>query len=97
MEGGRGARKEAEELQLRVIEINKRVLGEEHPDTLMSMHNLACTWKAQARWEDAIGLLQGCLRHREDVLGMAHPDTMSSASALASWKLEFEATGNEFS
>lgn len=33
--------KEAEELEIQVMETRKRVLGEEHPDTLSSMANLA--------------------------------------------------------
>lgn len=36
-----GRLKEAEELEVRVIETRKRVLGEEHPDKLSSMANLA--------------------------------------------------------
>src|SRR5439155_16763088 len=36
--------KEAEELQVKVVEIRKRVLGPEHPDTLNGMNNLASTY-----------------------------------------------------
>ena len=43
----------AEELQLQVLESWKRVLGVEHPDTLMSMHNLAFTYNLQRRTEEA--------------------------------------------
>jgi hypothetical protein len=32
---------EAEKLEVQVMEARKRVLGEEHPDTLISMANLA--------------------------------------------------------
>ena len=38
-----GRWEEAEELQTQVMEKMKRVLGQEHPDTLASMHNLAST------------------------------------------------------
>ena len=38
-----GRSKEAEELEVQVMEIRKRVLGEEHPSTLTSMANLAST------------------------------------------------------
>jgi len=41
--GGRW--KEAEKLQLQVIEIMKRVLGEEYPDMLSSIANLASTYR----------------------------------------------------
>jgi hypothetical protein len=41
--------KEAEELEVQVTETFKRVLGEEHPDTLTSMANLALTYRDQGR------------------------------------------------
>ncbi|KAF6803649.1 kinesin light chain [Colletotrichum plurivorum] len=90
-----GRWKEAEELFVRVMETRKRVLGEEHPSTLTSMHNLAFTWKDQERWEDAIQLLQNCVRLSGNVLGVDHPDTLSSASALSDWELEFRETSYE--
>jgi hypothetical protein len=46
-----GRWKEAEELEVRVIETRKKVLGEDHPDTLTSMGNLAVTCMNQGRWE----------------------------------------------
>ncbi len=44
-----GRWKEAEELDVQVMETSRRVLGAEHPDTLTSMNNLAWTWKSQGR------------------------------------------------
>lgn len=49
---------EAEELEMRIIETRTRLLGPEHPGTPRSMVNLAYTWKAQGRDQDAIGLLR---------------------------------------
>ncbi|OHW96412.1 TPR domain protein [Colletotrichum incanum] len=77
------------------MERSLRLLGEEHPDTLTSMHNLAFTWKDLKQWEDATQLLQDCARRRESVLGVDHPDTVSSAEALSCWKVEFGGTGHE--
>ncbi|KAF6836806.1 TPR domain protein [Colletotrichum plurivorum] len=79
------------------METRKRVLGEEHPDTLTSMNNLAFSWKDQGRWEDATQLLQGCVRRREIVLGMNHPATLSSASALSDWMSELSKNGRKIS
>ncbi len=45
VEGGRRAR--------RAIEIRKRVLGEEHPFTLISMGNLVSTYRNQGQWKKA--------------------------------------------
>jgi len=49
-----GRWKEAEELDVQVVEKRKRVLGQEHPDTLTSMNNLAWTLKSQGRDDEAL-------------------------------------------
>jgi len=41
--------KEAEELGLMVVETRKRVLGEEHPDTLKTIGNLVLTYQHQGQ------------------------------------------------
>jgi hypothetical protein len=64
---------EGEELQAQELEICSRVLGEEHPDTLTSMNNLAITWKQQSRDEEAIKLMSKCVQLRTRVLGADHP------------------------
>jgi hypothetical protein len=51
---------EAEELQVKELNICSRVLGEEHPDTLTSMNNLAFTWKSYGRDHDALRLMKEC-------------------------------------
>jgi hypothetical protein len=43
-----GRWEEAENLHMQVLEMRKKVLGEEHPDTLESMADLAYTLKSQA-------------------------------------------------
>ncbi|KAJ0358883.1 hypothetical protein COL26b_014447 [Colletotrichum chrysophilum] len=89
-----GRWKEAEELEVRVMETRKRVLGEEHPNTLTSMHNLVFTWKDLERWKDATQLLQECVRLTENVLGVDHTDTISSSSALSDWRVELSKSGH---
>ena len=83
--------KEAEELGVQVLEIRKRVLGEEHPETLTSMNNLALTYyasKSQGYYAKAVALMEECFQMRERVLGPQHPFTVSSLSYLTEWKLE---------
>ena len=48
-----GRSNEAEKLQVDVMELNKRLLGGEHPDTLRSMANLAETYRQQGRSKEA--------------------------------------------
>ena len=38
-------------LEVRVLEMRKAVLGQEHPDTLTGMANLASTFWNQGRWK----------------------------------------------
>ncbi|PVH92981.1 hypothetical protein DM02DRAFT_502270, partial [Periconia macrospinosa] len=52
-----------------VMETGKRVLGEEHPDTLSSMANLTHTWKSQSRNEEAILLIEKCFELQKRILG----------------------------
>ena len=48
-----GRWKEAEELEVQVMETRKRILGQEHPSILTSMANLASTYRNQGRWKEA--------------------------------------------
>ena len=49
---------------MQVMETRKRVLGQEHPDTLSSMANLAFTTKDQSRKEEAIEVMVECVQLR---------------------------------
>jgi Tetratricopeptide repeat len=53
LKDAQGRWKEAEGLQAKELKICSRVLGEEHPDTLTSMANLASTYMNQGRWKEA--------------------------------------------
>jgi hypothetical protein len=44
---------EAESQILEVFETRKQTLGPEHPDTLISMANLALMYWKQSRWKEA--------------------------------------------
>ncbi|KAL8718789.1 MAG: hypothetical protein Q9225_004121 [Loekoesia sp. 1 TL-2023] len=78
-----GRWKEAEELRVEVMETRKRVLGEEHSDTLDSIANLASTYWNQGRWKEAEELEVEVVKIRERVLGEEHPDTLDSIANLA--------------
>ncbi|KAH7346020.1 hypothetical protein BKA66DRAFT_478348 [Pyrenochaeta sp. MPI-SDFR-AT-0127] len=70
------------------METRKRVLGDEHPDTLISMANLAFTLKGQGSFSKAISLMEDCHELRMVVLGPRHTNTISSREALTTWRLE---------
>ncbi|KAI6544140.1 hypothetical protein MCOR05_002643 [Pyricularia oryzae] len=48
-----GRWKEAEQLEVEVMETSKEKLGLDHPDTLTSMADLASTYRSQGRWDEA--------------------------------------------
>jgi hypothetical protein len=71
---------------VQVIEITKKVLGDEHPDTLTSMANLAHTLELQSRHKEALDLIDLCFQSRQKVLGEQHPATQSTQRALNGWR-----------
>ena len=79
-----GRSKEAEVLDVQVMETRKRVLGQEHPDTLTSMANLASTYRNQGRLKEAEELLVQVIETLKRVLGQEHPSTLNSMNNLAS-------------
>ncbi|KAF3007144.1 hypothetical protein E8E15_000324 [Penicillium rubens] len=78
---------EAEQLDVQVMETSKTKLGEDHPDTLTSMGNLASTYWNQGRWDEAEQLFVQVMEMSKTKLGEDHPDTLASMANLAfSWK-----------
>ncbi|RII24885.1 hypothetical protein CUC08_Gglean005700 [Alternaria sp. MG1] len=78
-----GRYKEAEELEVQVMETRKRVLSDEHLDTLISMANLAETYMNQGRWKEAEELQLQVTETMKRVLSDEHPDTLISMDNLA--------------
>ena len=78
-----GRSNEAEQLDLQVLDLQKSVLGEEHPDTILAMANLASTWSQQGRSSEAEQLELQVLDLRKSVLGEEHPDTIGAMANLA--------------
>ena len=62
----------------------KKVLDEDHPDTLASMDNLALTFYNQGRLKEAEELNMQAMEMRKRVLGEEHPDKMTSFGNPAS-------------
>jgi hypothetical protein len=66
--------------------MRKRVLSEEHLDTLTSMNNLTFTFKGQGRDNNTVRLMNKYVRLRTQVLGSDHPYTLSSKGTVDNWK-----------
>jgi len=83
-----GRRQEALQLTEQVVEARKRTLGEEHPDTLRSMHNLAISYSEAGRRQEALQLMERVVETRKRTLGEEHTDTEIKSQAQHSniWK-----------
>ena len=65
------------------MEKSKHVLGEEHPDTLRSMANIAVTYMHQGQWKEAEALQVMVMEKSKHILGEEHPDTLRSMTNIA--------------
>ncbi|HVN04508.1 MAG TPA: serine/threonine-protein kinase [Bryobacteraceae bacterium] len=74
---------QAQSLHTRAVDIRRRVLGPQHPDTLTSMNSLGASLAGQGRYAEAEKLNRATLEMRRRVLGPEHPDTLKSMSNLA--------------
>ena len=67
-----------------MLDAGEKALGPEHPDTAMSLNNLAFLHRAHGDFPAARPLYERALAIREKVLGPEHPDTATSLNNLAS-------------
>jgi Flp pilus assembly protein TadD len=67
----------ARALHERALNVRRRVLGDEHPDTLSTMNNLAATLSAQGDLAAAHDLQQRALDVSGRASGDEHPDTLT--------------------
>jgi tetratricopeptide (TPR) repeat protein len=78
-----GRYQEALPLQQRALELNEKILGPEHPETVTGLNNLAGIYEALGAFAKALALHQRALAIREKALGPEHPDTAASLNNLA--------------
>jgi eukaryotic-like serine/threonine-protein kinase len=67
----------------RAVELRKRTLGPDHPDTLTSMDDLGVLYNLQSKYAAAEEMLSQVLAARRRVLGNEHKDTLATMSNLA--------------
>jgi tetratricopeptide (TPR) repeat protein/predicted Ser/Thr protein kinase len=72
------ARKQTE----RAFELRRRLLGEDHPDTLSVMNDLSTVYRDEGKYAQAEPLASNVLEIRRRLLGEEHPDTLDSMNAL---------------
>ena len=78
-----GRWKLAEKLHVEVLDARRRVLGEEHPDTIGAIASLAATYQNQGHLKEAEELEIKVLEARQRVLGEEHSDTIRAMDSLS--------------
>jgi tetratricopeptide (TPR) repeat protein len=74
---------EAIPIAKKVLAIEKRALGPNHPNTATSLNNLAALYDAMGDYAKAEPLYQQALQIRKKALGPEHPDTATCLNSLA--------------
>jgi serine/threonine protein kinase len=78
-----GLHPEAAKQLERALDLRRRALGAEHPDTLATMSNLAAVYDLEGKNAQAEALDSQILEIRRRALGAEHPDTLKSMMHLA--------------
>ena len=68
---------------MNVLDKRNRLLGEEHPDTINAMENLAVTLYHLQRFKDAARLEGEVVDVRKKFFGEEHPQTVKAVVLLA--------------
>ncbi|WUD70257.1 tetratricopeptide repeat protein [Streptomyces sp. NBC_00510] len=66
-----------------LVEIERRVLGDNHPVTLSTLHDLGRSYAHGGRWQEAEAMAMDVVTRRTQVFGHDHPATLASRHHLA--------------
>ena len=78
---------DAEMLATKAMKARKKVLGQEHEDTLWSIAMVGSAYRNQGRWDAAEELDVQVMETSKKKLGADHPSTLNSMANLAfTWK-----------
>jgi hypothetical protein len=82
--------KKAATIERRMLSLRTEMLGDDHPETLVVLANVAMVYYNQWQWTEAEYLQTKILDICTRTCGPEHPDTLYSMSALASTYLQQE-------
>jgi hypothetical protein len=77
-------------LEREVLAKRQNILGLEHPDSILPLHDLATTLGETGRTVEALPLSLQATRLAENVIGLHHPNT---AIHLRGLKIRYESVG----
>ena len=63
-------------MYLQALELDRRLLGHDHPSVAIRLNNLAALYKAQNRYNEAESRYLEAIEICDRALGPAHPDTV---------------------
>ncbi|KAL9605598.1 MAG: hypothetical protein Q9179_001215 [Wetmoreana sp. 5 TL-2023] len=75
---------EAVDLSFMAMKVRKKILGQEHEETLSSIGMVGQAYSLGGRWKEAEELEVQVMETMKRVLGKEHPDTLASIGNLAS-------------
>jgi len=78
-----GDLQEASCLYERALEIRRRTLGEEHPETVATISKLGSLLRNRGNYDEARSFYERALEIRRRTLGEEHPDTAATLNNLA--------------
>jgi hypothetical protein len=78
------------DLNQKVLNVRKEVLGERHPDTLLSMFNMMALYVRLERNQEAMALGPVVLNTQREVFGERHPRTLDTERYLTSLSEKIE-------
>ena len=64
----------------RVVELQRKALGENDPETLKSMESLAMIYKYRSQYSQAEAIYRHVLQTQRETLGEDHPDSLNTAA-----------------
>jgi tetratricopeptide (TPR) repeat protein len=64
---------EAEKLEIQVLDVRNRILGVEHPHTILAMENLAATLRSLGKYKEADKLVIQAQEVNSRVIGATSP------------------------
>ncbi|MBD2109302.1 tetratricopeptide repeat protein [Nodosilinea sp. FACHB-13] len=89
-----GRYSDAEPLYAEALAMDKRLLGDEHPDVATSLNNLAVLYNSQGRYHDAESFYLDALTIRKQQLGESHPHTVTTQNLLKALRETMQLQGS---
>ena len=89
-----GLDKQALDLGQQILAERRRILGDEHPDTVNSIASVGVYLSSLGKWAESEPYKRDALEKSRRVLGDDHPDTLTRISSLGSFFLNLNRPGD---